>query len=228
MPNKISEAIVTVSQAYADNTILRMTVNAIPSIGSSLDVLFCSRADISRRRFGVLIEDLTKEMQGLAESKIDKSYVQSEEFSDLLFKIIDASFKTRSVEKLYLYAKFLSSAIIFENRSKIAIDDYLNTLVDLTPLELEVAKAIYNQQVDSDLNPNESVLQWAWRKGWRDLPTVLSIPEEDLPFILLRIQKSGLIHEITGSYLDYHGGVYILTPTFRKLMDFIGKNSLKQ
>jgi len=51
------------------------------------------------------------------------------------------------------------------------------------------------------------------------------VPKEDIPFILLRLERCGLIKEITGGYIDYTGGVYIITDVFRKLMKFLESNS---
>ena len=45
------------------------------------------------------------------------------------------------------------------------------------------------------------------------------IDEDDLNFLLKRTESTGLIREITGTYLNYDGGTYIMNETLRKFMD---------
>jgi hypothetical protein len=146
------------------------------------------------------LESLKEEMSHIKGERIDSAYLESPEFSDIVLKLMEASLRTRDREKMRLYAKFLRGAVLIQDRSQTLLEDYLATLIELTPNELEVARAIYEQQRDSELEPNESTLQWAWRKGWKDLPNqVTSVSKDDLPFVLLRIEKSGLVKELTGS-----------------------------
>jgi hypothetical protein len=223
MSEKLSEQIVKASEAYAQKTWLRAAINLIPYIGGSLDVVLTSRGSLHQKRFFELLEGLKKEMSLIKEDKIDRAYLESEEFSDILLKVIEASLKTRNRDKIRLYAKFLRGAILIQNRNQLPLEDYLATLTELTPAELEVARAIYKQQFDYEPNSIENILQWAWKKGWNDLPNqVTNVSKEDLPFVLLRIQKSGFIRELTGAYVGYEGGVYVITDVFRKIMQFIG------
>jgi hypothetical protein len=222
MSKELSKRIDKASEAYVQNTLLRATINLIPYIGGSLDVVFASRGTLTQKRIVEFLESLKEEMSHIKEERIDTAYLQSPEFSDIIFKLIEASLRTRDREKTRLYAKFLRGAVLLQNRNQSSLEDYLATLIELTPIELEVARTIYQQQHNSELEPNESILQWAWRKGWKDLPNqVASVSKEDLPFILLRIERSGLVKEVTGSYIGYDGGVFVVTDTFRKLMHFI-------
>jgi len=92
----------------------------------------------------------------------------------------------------------------------------------MTPREIEVAQAVYRQQNDEP-QFGENELQWAWRKGWNQLSDMCPlVPKEDIPYVLQRLERSGLLHEITGSYVDYKGGVYTVTKVFRKLMGYLG------
>ena len=64
------------------------------------------------------------------------------------------------------------------------------------------------------------------------MPKILNekygIDEEDLNFLLKRTESTGLIREITGTYLNYDGGTYIMNETLRKFMDsleiFVSEN----
>jgi len=169
-----------------------------------------------------LFEELRKEMSSISEGKVDRKYLESEEWFDLVIKAIEAAVRTRHKEKINLYARVLRGAVTIQNRQEFSPEEYVAVLTELTLREIEVAQVIYGQQCDVPMQPNENELQWAWRTGWKQLPpSCPSVPEEDIPFTLLRLQKSGLIREITGTYFDYTGGVYVITESFRKLMRYI-------
>jgi hypothetical protein len=222
MSKELSERIDAAREAYVQHTWLRAAINLIPYIGGSLDVVLASRGSLHQKRIVEFLESLKEEMSHIKEERVDTAYLESPEFSDIILKLMEASLRTRDREKMRLYAKFLRGAVLIQDRNQVSLEDYLETLIELTPIELEVARTIYEQQRNSELEPNENILQWAWRKGWRDLPNrVTSVSKEDLPFILLRIEKSGLVKELTGSYVGYDGGVFVVTDTFRKLMRFI-------
>lgn len=222
MSKELSERIDKASEAYVQNTWLRAAINLIPYIGGSLDVVLASRGSLHQKRIVEFLESLKEEMSHIKEERIDTAYLKSPEFSDIILKLMEASLRTRDREKMRLYAKFLRGAVLIQNRNQISLEDYLETLIELTPTELEVARAIYEQQRNSDRGSNENVLQWTRRKGWYDLSDqVTGVAKEDLPFILLRIEKSGLIKEVTGVYVGYEGGVFVVTDAFRKLMRFI-------
>lgn len=225
----MSEKIVKASEVYVQHAWLRAAVNLIPYIGSSLDVVLASRGIVHQKRILELLKNLEEEMSLIKEERIDIAYLESEEFSDILLRVMEASLKARDRDKIRLYAKFLRGVVLFQDRHRISSEDYLAALIELTPSELEVARAIYKQQYDSEPNSDESDLQWAWRKGWNDLPNqVMSVLKEELPFILLRVQKSGLIRELSGSYVGYEGEVYVITDAFRKLVHFIGDDEFQR
>ena len=222
MAKEVSNKLVKASEVYTQNVVLRALVNAIPYIGGSLDVLFASKGQqIVQERIMELLEDLKAEMSLLQGETVDKKYLESEEWFDLILRGIEAATKTRNREKIHLYAKVLKGAVTVQNREEFSPEEYLVILAELTPKEIEVARAIYEQQSDRPQD-GENELQWAERKGWEQLSEQCpSVPKEDLPFILLRLQRSGLIHEITGTYVGYGGGVYVITEPFRKLMRYL-------
>lgn len=230
MPNELSEVARKASETYANNTALRAVITAIPYIGGSLDVIFVSKASkIYQERIKALLENLKTEMSLIGEEMIDKEYLRSEEFFDVVVKVIEASSRTRDREKIRLYAKLLCGSVAIQDRREFFAEDYLNILVELTPRELEVARAIYEQQGNSRPSSDETPLQWAWRMGWKKLPEKLRVTSrDDLPFVLQRVSRSGLIKEMTGEYVGYEGGVYLITETFRRLMDFLKVRALSE
>jgi hypothetical protein len=124
--------------AYERNTALRTLVVAIPGIGSIFDMVLASEGQrIYRERIHRLIADMKVDMQERMEtvenSALDKEYLESEEFFDLLIKALDATIKTRDETKRRMYARILTESTILSEREGHSPEEYLNLIADLTP-----------------------------------------------------------------------------------------------
>ena len=213
------------SQLYADQTAIRALINAIPYVGGSLDVIFGSKwQKIAEKRIREFIQKLTEELNKVSESKVDKKYLDSEEWFDVVIKAMESATKTRDTEKISWYAKILRGAAVLRDRTDFDPEAYLQVLTELSPNELRVAKVIFEMQKEG----NKAVkleLHWANETRRNELSEKCDfIPKDDLDFIFLRLQKAGLIREITGGMIfGYEGGSYVITPSFRKLMRYINE-----
>ena len=176
-------------------------------------------------------------MQTLPANFVDKQYVESKEFFDLVFQAWESTKRTRHDEKIRLYAKLLAGAIPLQSRQQDSPEDYLTVLAELSLKELQVARALYTQQRDAPAS-DENNFQWLrrigavdledkgekykglgqWKKLRRECPLVA---DEDMEFVLLRLQRSGLVNEVSGTILDYSGGAYVINNTLRKLMHYL-------
>jgi len=224
-PKYISEKTKPAIERYSENAILRASISKIPFIGSPLDIFLTTKAQkIFSDRIMNLFDELKYEMTTLEDKKVDKDYINSEEFIDLFIKTIEMAAKTSNKEKIELYAKLLKGAIKFQDRKEFSPEEYLQVLSELTMKELEVAKAIYKQQKEKQ-RKNENELQWALRCGWEELEkTCPLIPEEDFRFIFLRLRKSGLIQDLQNSYFYSKKVVFVITDVFRKIMIYLEQN----
>ena len=54
-----------------------------------------------------------------------------------------------------------------------------------------------------------------------DIMYTCDLNEIDFGIALGKLARTGLIKEIVGMYMGYKGGLYLITPTFKKLMNFI-------
>lgn len=262
---KIKKLIVIESQAtndsviekgivsYSNATWLRTTVvgvagaigivfPAIPAVVGAVDVAITTKAQkIAERRLNELCQSWENEMKQIPVGLIDRNYVESEEFFDLIFKAWEAAKRTRHDEKIHLYAKVLTQSVPLQDRSEHSPEDYLSILSELSLNELKVARALYHQQKESALS-DESVFQWLNRidaietgkmvfgMGQKERlinqDSVLS--SIDLEFCLLRLQSSGLLRELTGTFTDYAGGIFIITEGLRKLMEYLERGYPKK
>jgi len=210
---------------YNDTSPLKLCVLGIPTLGPVIDTILTSKGQkISYNRLLNFIKELESEIKGIDEKLINLEFIESEEFYDLLVKSIEASLKTRHNDKRKLYATILSNCCILE-KEDLNPEFFLNIITELTIEELIVAKKLYklkttngykqlikkNQERSDYIKQDKDVL------ALTDLP----IDKDDYTFILLRLQRVGLIKEQTGMIIGYTGGVYNITETFTKLIKII-------
>jgi hypothetical protein len=207
--------------AYSEMTVFRAMINTIPYVGGSIDVMLSNNAQkITGRRINLLLETLKNDVKKVKEEVIDREYLETEEFFDLIRKIMEATIKTRDNEKIQLYSRILCNAMLKDSAAKNLAEDYLSVLAELSLRELHLAKVIYRMQYNKIKQKNNE-LQMAVKAGWNDLPNKAKILANELDFLLKRLERTGLIKEITGGYTNYSGGVYIITPTFVSLMNYL-------
>jgi hypothetical protein len=103
-------------------------------------------------------------------------------------------------------------------------------LSELSPIDLLVGLEIYKQQkympekFDAESNENTE-LKFIVNNGWHNIRNTCGLDEADLNIALAKLSRAGLIKEIVGMYLNYTGGIYLITPTFKRLMRFIRYSS---
>ena len=221
MPNEVSAQFQKATEVYARKTILRAIISAIPYIGSSIDVILSTEAQkIIQKRLNFLLEQLKIDILDLKETNIDRKYLQSEEFFDLLIKTLELTAKTRHREKIKIYSKILRNSLIENIRERNDPEDYLSALSELSPIEIEMLKAIYNYKIQDEA-PIESADVWKKNCGLDSIIKNWDAGIDDVNYYLKRIERTGLIKEIVGVYFDYIGGVYRITNGFKKMMDYI-------
>jgi hypothetical protein len=218
--------------AYEQNTALRAFVALIPGIGGSLDLVLASEGPrIYRERILKLItamkDDMQERMETIENSAIDKEYLESEEFFDLVMRAFDATIKTRAEAQRRVYARILTESTIRSARVGHSPEEYLDLIAALTPLELRLARALYTDMPRARYESREAAeVQEAWR-GWQDkVCAEASIDRADLRLILGRLSSSGLITEEGGLFPRDFGPrddppLYWVSLAFEKLMQFL-------
>ena len=212
-------------EIYSERGWLRAAVQLIPYVGGAIDALVATRAErLTRERIESLLDELKGAAEQLDEEKIDRDFVGSEEWDDLVLRAFRAAADSGDREKHRLVAAILMGAATKDGLREMDGHAVLAAISELSPLELRVARAVYDL-AQAPLLPDETELnelQLANRRNW-ELPETWA-PEAALPnlsFHLKRVERTGLIEELTGSYVGYQGGVYVPTRTFRRLVEFL-------
>jgi hypothetical protein len=214
----IRESLTKASEIYSDQVIIRAGINAIPFVGGSIDVILSSLGQkFVIKRIEDFITELKSEVELLESQKINHDFLNSEEGFDLIVKSFNSASKTRQREKLRIYAKILKNAL---TSGKAYEEDepeiFLKIVEELSIKEFKVATLLF--KLKANLKPHES---------GRITDVVLLANEnsdfdkDELVYILVRLEKIGLIREHMITVLGAGGGSYKVNKLFVKFMDFI-------
>jgi hypothetical protein len=148
---KIEKGVERAADEYASNPAISLDFSSIPGIGPIIDnMLHATAGEIQKRRYLKLWIGLKAEVALVAETKIDKSFFESEEFYDLIRKTFYTALETANSDKIRLYARILVRSAILDNaKFRSHAKDFLSLLLELLPADLVVAREIYKQQKDS-------------------------------------------------------------------------------
>lgn len=205
-----------ISNDYSNNLGLRTYVTLIPTIGGTIDLLMTSKWQNSiHERIEIYLKAITEEFEEIEENKIDKTFLESEEFMDLFINSLNLASRTRSKDKIKTYSKIIKGSLVIEN-DIFNPEDYLNVLAELTHNELSFALNFYKLKINVDpyLSSGENDIIYT-SKNFNN------INKEQAEYYLKRLEKVGLVSEIVGSFMGYVGGDYKLTELFKSLMNYI-------
>lgn len=225
----LNDKLTIVSQMYGEESVLRAAISSIPYVGGALDIMFSSKGQsyIITRIEG-FIEELKAQVSHLEESKVNHEFLESEQGFDLIVKAFNSSARTRQREKIKLYAKILKGAL---TKGKEFEEDeaelYLKIVEELSIKELQVALLLYKlKEIDKrdpeDDNPNAKQDGMSTDSSWI-AKLYPQYNQDELISILVRLERTGLIKEKTGSFLGYSGGQYMINALFRRFINFIEK-----
>lgn len=136
---------VTLLEGYADNPVVRALVQAVPHVGSSIDTLLSHYgAEIRDRRIRQFLDALADQIRKLDESLLDRDFLQTEEFRELIWRAIELASQERSREKRIWIACIITGAVSIrwpKNRLE-ETHELLEILASLTPTEALVLREL--------------------------------------------------------------------------------------
>lgn len=213
------------------NIALRSKMVTIPIFGSYMDVVYTETMQaIKERTFRNSFEELD-------EKKIDKEYLNSLEFLNLLVRTYKMALDEIEMDKIIFFSKLIKNSLESSEEERKYNFDYIKIVHELSIDQMHLLHEIYIQQKDlyklREEYPEYTELNLVHEcTNWKNMPKILNekygIDEEDLNFLLKRTESTGLIREITGTYLNYDGGTYIMNETLRKFMDKLDNIVIKK
>lgn len=204
------------------NIASRSKLISVPILGNYMDIVYTESVQA--------IKDISfqNSLEKLDEEKIDKEYLNSLEFYNLLVHTFKLTLDEIERDKVIYYSKLIKNSLESSKQDRKYTFDYIKIVHELSIDQMYLLQEIYIQQKDlykiKEEHPEYYELTLVERHtDWENLPKILyekyGIVEDDLNFLLKRTESTGLIHEINGSYFDYPGGTYIMNESLRKFMD---------
>ena len=204
------------------NTAVRLKISNIPVIGTSADVIYTETIR--------MIKDieLNKILENLDYTKLDKEYLESLEFHNFLVKTYEYMIHDINRAQAQFFSKLIQNSLESSEEERRYNFDYVKIISELSIEQMFILKEMFNQQNrlfelqkrNPEYNELELVIQ---HTDWNNFPEIVfdkyGIESEDLKFLLKRIESTGLIHEITGTYMSYVGGTYKINYSLKKLFD---------
>ena len=137
----INKALTKASKTYAKNVFLRGLVNFIPYVGGALDIVFSEKwNNITQRRIEDFMDCVKQEFAQIEESKINKEFIESDDFADLTIKFLISSARTRHHEKISLFAGILRGATTTDEFDMDEFEEILPTFELVSVRELLILK----------------------------------------------------------------------------------------
>ncbi|MGD0113454.1 MAG: hypothetical protein ABSD48_16470 [Armatimonadota bacterium] len=215
------------SEYYAQLGALRAAIQLIPIVGPPIDTLIGTRgANITVRRLNALLEELRNQAAKLDASKIDHEYLESESFFDIVRRAFEQSQRTAAEENLRLYARILlrtaEGAAYRENAQ-----EYLDLVSGLSMPEIRISSALYSLQRNAKFDAENALKKPDVTHTGADISQILpDMTPTLIDSYLKRIERTGLVREVVGSYAGYTGGNYYITDYFRNMMVFLALHDL--
>ncbi|WP_268225143.1 hypothetical protein [Sinomicrobium oceani] len=206
---------------YSDNSIYRAGLSAIPYIGGALDILLTSGIHKkSQERFQIFLNELENQIKSVDESKLNYSYLESEEFYDLFIQTSNLVIKTRLKEKIKWYSTIMTSSLISDFNNHMKGEDILNIIEGLTENDIRLIKLIseYLESNDAQRINRDTIFM---ASSFSDLSKDLS--EEFIFLGLLRLIKSGLIIKHPAMSAPIPQLKFTITPMFGIIKEFMAK-----
>lgn len=150
--------------------------------------------------------------------------IRSEDFLHAYFATVRAVLNTRRREKIQLFAKLFSSYVKGEHVKTVdGYEEYLAVLDDLSYREFQVLLILHRCEQKTPRNEGENDFQWAsqfWQEFLEEVSRVVGLPQNQIPGMLARLNRTGLYKTLTG----ISGDMGALTPNFQSFILALGIN----
>ena len=201
------------------NIAFRSKLISVPVIGSYMDIVYTE--SIQAIKYAAFQHSL----ENLDEEKIDKEYLNSLEFLNLLVRTFKMALDEIETDKIIYFSKLIKDSLESDEIGRRYNFDYIKTISELSVEQMYILKELYIQQKDivgySGDNFGNIILT---KTNYKNLSKILddkySITKDEFEFLAKRTEATGLIHEIL--YLDDEGNlgyVYAINTTLIQLME---------
>jgi hypothetical protein len=220
MTSKIIDRADSAAEWYADKPIIRALANLIPcNVGSAADIWLVEHVTkIKQRRAKAFFDELAR-----GDTVLTQELIESEDFIHSFICTARAALNTKHDEKIRMFARLIINGIRYDN--SIPSDDHeeiIGIIDELYHREWQALLVFQRNLENQPLCDNGlQRIQSFWKAFSEELYSSLGVPVSETSSFMIRIARTGLFHEITGSYFGYGGGLGMTTPRFQRVRKLI-------
>ena len=123
-----------------------MVASAIPGIGGTIvTAIAMLETEKVSRRLGALMQEVHQLYAGIQTDKLDRDYVQSEAFEEVVMAAIEAGRRSSSREKRRMVAATLVGTVTIDRPPGLDVEALLDMLGGLSSEDLRVARLLYRR-----------------------------------------------------------------------------------
>ena len=206
-------------ERYERSIIPRAAVVGIPYVGSTIDVLLSGKA--SRRwqeRVMSLLDELRIRLGKIEESHIDKGFLDSDEFQQLIIRVFQALQSSYEHEKITYFAEILSRVITKGSLRDERAERYITLVNELTGLHIRIIK-LFAERRESSLSKGRA--EEIIILGAKEISEILSVSQEQIEAFCSDLVAHCLLYDPQVGLADYRRGSYALHPSAVHFIKFL-------
>jgi len=194
-------------------------LSLIPFLGSAITSALDTRSfqifEHNSRQFALEVKSLVDKLD---ESKIDKGFLNSDEFVSLLTEILARNARTYEHEKIKLFAIIFVNATTFGKSGIPFKEGFIRIIDELSPTHILALSVIYKKSLNLPKND---------KRNYQDCVTTSAIADE-IGVSTNRVQayceqmiRFGLLRDHGIGFLDYKPGMYEMTDYGYEFAEFL-------
>ncbi|OGS20288.1 MAG: hypothetical protein A2252_12070 [Elusimicrobia bacterium RIFOXYA2_FULL_39_19] len=224
LPKKFSNALDITSSKYEESFKIRALIQAIPWAGSSLDTMLSAEGiRIKKRRLESFLNKITDSLKVISEDKIDKKYLESEEFYELFLILTEKVMKSYEKNKIGLFKNIFINSLTNKGSDIYYKEGLINIVSNLSIKHIQILRYYFEREEifkKEGRNPNNSftsphaIIQQCY------------IKESQFEGFTNDLVRFGLLYDTGLGRTDYKRFDYRITNYAQDFMNFITINNL--
>lgn len=188
----------------------------IPFLGEAISTSLDVRASqLAERNSRIFAEEVKRLLEKLDTDKLDKQFLESDEFVLLVTRILIASARTYEQEKITLYARILLNSVTVEKSDTDYKEGFINIVDDLSVEHVKILTVAYHKIRNEMEDKNKIIVA-------NEIAELLGLEESRVIAYCEQMARFGLIMDSQlGRVLDYQPGHYTITNYGIQFVEFL-------
>jgi len=220
--NKLLEKIDETNQKISNSPIIKGLIDGglslIPVLGSAISSSLDTRAlqlfEENSRKFA---EEIHRIVDNIDENKLDKNFLESQEFTSLLIETLTHNSRAHEEEKIRLFAKIFAGFVTIKGAQIHYKEGFVRIIDELSAEHMKILAFILNRTK----NPIETDDKLKNRVQAQDVSAELNITNERAQAYCDQMIRYGLLRDWSIGKFGYKPGNYALTGYGYEFAEFL-------